>query len=34
MAMWTVFFAITLTCAIAATSAAVMMEPSSRKFRS
>jgi len=32
-AMWTMLFAITLAIAIAATTAAVMMEPTARKFR-
>jgi hypothetical protein len=34
MAMWTVFFAITLALAIAATSVAVLMGPAERKARS
>ena len=32
--MWTMLFAVTLAIAIAATTVAVMMEPSARKFRS
>jgi hypothetical protein len=32
--MWTALFVITAVIAIAATAAAIMMEPSVRKFRS
>jgi hypothetical protein len=32
--MWTALFVITVAVAVAATAAAIIMEPSARKFRS